>query len=124
MKDLRQDKRYGVQFGYLLDRIHSNDFDVEALDDKGKVNYVFETFEREFGTAYNKRMWPNDKGRLEQYLRGLPSCCAIAFSDYEILQIGESWGYCKNKRQEASFINGWFAQCAGRLIRMRDLLNK
>lgn len=123
MKDLRLDKRFGVQFSYLLDCVDTEIIGENATD-KEKINFVFDTFNDEYGNAYNKRTYPSECERLANYLRCLPSCCSIAFADYDIIQIGKSWGYCKTPKQEDNFVNNWWNCCAARLIQMRKLLNK
>ena len=123
MKDLKLNKRFGVQFGYLLDCVDTDEIGENATD-KEKINFVFDTFNNEYNDAYYKRRYPNECERLANYLRGLPSCIHIAFSDYDIIQIGKSWGYCKTPRQEADFVNNWWSRCAFRLIQMRNALNK
>lgn len=123
MKDLKLNKRFGIQFDYLLGGINTDEIGENATD-KEKINFVFDTFNDEYGNAYNKRAYPSEQERLANYLRGLPSCCSIAFADYAIAQIGKSWGYCKTPRQEADFVNNWWNRCAFRLIQMRKLLNK
>ena len=123
MKDLRLDKRFGVQFGYLLNCVDTETIG-ESATDKDKINFVFDTFNNEYNDAYNKRRYPSECERLANYLRGLPSCIHIAFSDYDIIQIGKSWGYQMTPKQEANFVNNWWNCCAARLIQMRKLLNK
>ena len=122
MKDLRLNKRYGVQFEYLFDCIDTEQIGENATD-KEKINFVFKTFEDEYGSPYNKRIYPNERERLSQYLRGLPSCVNVAFADYDIIQIGKSWGFCKTSKAEDKFVENWFDVCAFRLIQMRDMLN-
>ena len=122
MENLRLNKRFGVQFNYLLDSINTEIG--ENVTDKEKINFVFDTFNNEYNDAYNKRRYPNECERLANYLRGLPSCIHIAFSDYDIIQIGKSWGYCKTPKQEANFVNNWWSVMAFRLIQMRNVLNK
>ena len=122
MKDLRLNKRYGVQFGYLFDCIDTEQIGENATD-KEKINFVFKTFEDEYGNPYNKRIYPNECERLAQYLRGLPSCVNVAFADYDIIQIGKSWGFCKTSKAEDKFVENCFDVCAFRLIQMRDMLN-
>lgn len=123
MKDLRLNKRFGVQFGYLLDSINTDEIGENATD-KEKINFVFDAFNNEYGNAYNKRTYPSECERLANYLRGLPSCCSIAFADYDIIQIGKSWGYQMTPKQEDNFVNNWWNCCAYRLIQMRKKLNK
>lgn len=122
MKDLRLNKRYGVQFEYLFDCIDTEQIG-ESATDKEKINFVFKTFEDEYGNPYNKRIYPNECERLAQYLRGLPSCVNIAFTNYDIIQIGKSFGLCKTSKAETNFVENWFDVCAFRLIQMRDILN-
>ena len=123
MNDLRLNKRYGVQFEYLFDCIDTEQIGENATD-KEKINFVFETFEDEYGNPYYKRIYPNECERLAQYLRGLPSCVNVAFADYDIIQIGKSWGFCKTSKAEDKFVENWFDVCAFRLIQMRDVLNR
>lgn len=122
IKDLRLDKCYRVQFEYLLDCINTEQIGEDATD-KEKIDFVFKTFEDEYGNPYNKRIYPNECERLAQYLRGLPSCINIAFTDYDIIQIGKSCGFCKSSIAGARFVNNWFDESALRLIQMRDMLN-
>lgn len=122
MKDLRLDKYYEVQFEYLLDCINTEQIGENATD-KEKINFVFKTFEDEYGNPYNKRIYPNECERLAQYLRGLPSCVKIAFTDYDIIQIGKSRGLCKSSKAATRFVKNWFNESALRLIQMRDMLN-
>ena len=122
MKDLRLNKRYGVQFEYLFDCIDTEQIG-ESATDKEKINFVFKTFEDEYGNPYNKRIYPNECERLAQYLRGLSSCVNIAFTNYDIIQIGKSFGLCKTSKAETNFVENWFDVCAFRLIQMRDILN-
>lgn len=123
MNDLRLNKRYGVQFEYLFDCIDTEQIGENATD-KEKINFVFKTFEDEYGNPYNKRIYPNECERLAQYLRGLPSCVNVAFADYDIIQIGKSWGFCKTSKAKDKFVENWFDICAFRLIQMRDVLNR
>ena len=123
MKDLRLDKRFGVQFGYLLDCVDT-DYIGENATDKEKIDFVFDTFNNEYDATYYKLRYPSECERLANYLRCLPSCIHIAFADYDIIQIGKSWGYCKTQRQEADFVNNWWNRCAYILIQIRNKLNK
>ena len=121
MNNLRLNKRYGIQFEYLLDCINSEEIGTE-VSDKEKINYVFTCFEREYGNAYYKKMYPSEIVRLEQYLRCLPSCISIEFCDYNIIQIGKKWGYCKTPTSESAFADNWWRSVSLRLIQMRDIL--
>lgn len=122
MKDLRLNKRFGVQFAYLFDCIYSEEFDVEQMNDREKIEYVFEQFEAEHGGGYYKKSFPDEQSRLADWLQGLPTSCNIAFSNYDIAEIGRSWGYCITERTLNEFVERWFLVCALRLIQMRNAL--
>ena len=121
MDNLRLNKRYGVQFEYLLDCISTDEIGTDATD-KEKVAYVFTCFERDYGNPYNKRIYPSEVVRLEQYLRGLPSCISGDFCVYNIVQLGKKWGYCETLTSELVFVKNWWSLVSLRLILMRNLL--
>lgn len=116
-KDVRDYKNVGVQYAYVLDAI-----DFEGSD-KEKVAYFLDCFNNEYNYDYNKRCYPNLQERIAEYIKGLPSCIGIAFSDYEIAQIGKSWGYCKTDKQAAKFVDNWFANIAYRLLQLKEYYN-
>lgn len=125
MKDLRLNKRFGVQFAYLFDCIYSDDFDVEQMNDREKIEYLFAEYEQEHGmNRYPKGYYRNEQECIEDWLRGLPTACKIEYCDYNIAQIGKSWGFCKTERKAAEFVNNWFSVLALRLIQMRNALCK
>lgn len=118
-KDLRDYKVNGVQYAYVLDCIHSDD--VELSTDKDRIEYFFRQFSIEGDMDYKRRMYPNEQERIAQYLRGLPSCCSIAYANYDIVQIGKSWGYILDtERKENEFCERWFNVMALRLMQTRD----
>lgn len=121
-KNIRNYKVNGKQFAYVLDAINVTDFDGNELQatDKERVKYFFEMFESEFNYEYNRRRYPNLQNRISEYIKGLPSCINIAFENYKIAEIGKTWGYCKNERKEAEFIDNWFSVIAFRLIQLKE----
>lgn len=120
-KNVREHKNVGVQFAYVLDCIYND----EKLDmsDKEAINYFFDCFDREYNDAYYKRLYPNLQKRISEYIQGLPTCFGIAFTRYDIEQIGKSWGYCKTEKQTSNFVNNWFDVIAFRLIQLKEKLN-
>ena len=125
MKDLILNKRFGVQFAYLFDCIYSDEFDVDQMNDREKIEYMFEQYEAEHGmNLYKKGYYRNEQECIEDWLRGLPTACKIEYFNYNIAQIGKSWGFCKTERKAAEFVNNWFSVLALRLIQMRNALCK
>lgn len=121
-KNVRENKNVGVQFAYILDCIYNDEKD--NMSDKEAINYFFESFNKEYNNNYNKRLYPNLQERISQYIQGLPTCISIAFTDYDIINIGKSWGYCTTPAKTANFVNNWFAVFAFRLIQLKEKLNK
>lgn len=121
-KNVRDYKNLGVQFGYVLDCIYNEDN--ENMTDKEAINYFFACFDKEYNDTYYKRLYPNLQKRISEYIQGLPSCFSIDYSDYNIEQIGKSWGYCKTEPQTLKFVNNWFDAIAFRLIQLKEKLNK
>lgn len=121
-KNVREHKNIGVQFAYVLDCIYNDEKD--NMSEKEAINYFFECFNKEYNNNYNKRLYPNLQERISQYIQGLPTCISIAFTDYDIINIGKSWGYCTTPAKTANFVNNWFSVIAWRLMQLKDKLNK
>lgn len=118
MKDLRENKKYGVQIAYVLDNINNEDETLKT--DKEKIDYFFEHFNDEYECPYVRKKYPCEGERIADYVRNIPSCIDVAFENYDIIQIGKSWGYCKNKTQENNFLCNWWNTLAFRLVQIRD----
>lgn len=121
-KEIRDYKNVSVQYAYILEAIEHENNSV-VLTDKEKVAYFFDCFYKEFNDYNNQSIYPNSQRRISEYLRGLPSCIGIAFSDYEISMLGKSWGYCKTDKQTAKFVDGWFDTIAYRLLKLKEYYN-
>lgn len=113
-ENLRNDKRNGAQFAYILDSI-----DHEGSD-REKVAYFFECFTQEFDFDYNRRRYPNTAERIGEYLQGLPGCCSVAFSDWAIEQQGRAWGYCGDAKKSARFVANWWRVLGARLVTLKE----
>lgn len=128
MKNVRNYKNVGKQFAYVLDSIMVEDEltgkEVTGLTDEQLIQWAFGHFNAEFGSEWERKRYPNEQERLAQWLRGLPGAIHIAFSDYDITEVGKSWGYCKTERQAAEFVENWWSVIAFRLIQLRQKLVK
>lgn len=122
-RNIRNYKINGKQFAYVLDSIivyDNEDNEIESATDKERVKYFFVCFNDEYNSPYEKKLYPNLRDRISQYLQGLPKCIHVAFTDYDIAQIGKEWGYCKTERSENQFIENWFSCIALRLLQLKD----
>ena len=100
--------RIGVQCVYILDCIkdssYVNDEEIEIGSDKEAVALVVNKFMETANYEYNKKRFPNLQDRIEDWLRGLPSVCSVEYKNYNIEQIGISWGYCGTEKKAAEFV--------------------
>lgn len=121
-KNPREFKKSGVQFAYILDCVHSDEINVEALNDDEKIKYVLDTFDNEYNYPYNKRTYPCLYERFSQWLRGLPTALSIAFAYYQIIEIGKSWGYCETEKKAEKFCDEWFYQISAKFFQLARIL--
>lgn len=113
--------KFGNQYAYLLDAIYNPDSD-ESMTDEEKIKYFFDRFEKEYVCPQTIRLYPSECDRLEQWLRGLPSCINIAFYWSDIIEIGKSWGFCTDEKKEEKFCERWWHTIAFRLLHLRNCL--
>ena len=117
MKNPREYKRMGDQYAYVLDCINPENYNVECEDDKAKVKFVLDTFNKEYNYVENKRRLPNLQHRIAEWLSGLPSAIGVAFSTGDIEDLGTKWGYEKAVKN-GDFVAGWFRAIALRLMQL------
>ena len=102
-------------YSYILDSIHSDDVDVGVLSDKMKVEFAFKMFHEEMVKNNNRRM--SILGLLTDWLQGLCSTVNIAFTDYDIMQIGKMW-----KIHDPYFVENWFKNIAKKMLELANIL--
>lgn len=119
--------RIGVQCVYILDCIkdssYVNDEEIEIGSDKEAVALVVNKFMETANYEYNKKRFPNLQDRIEDWLRGLPSVCSVEYMNYNIEQIGISWGYCGTEKKAAEFVENWWSVLAFRIIQLADIFD-
>lgn len=102
-------------YSYILDSIHSDDVDVSVMSDKMKIEFAFKMFHEEMVKNNNRRM--SILGLLTDWLQGLCSTVNIAFTDYDIMQIGKMW-----KIHDPYFVENWFKNIAKKMIELAYIL--
>ena len=113
--------RNGVQLVYILDCIRDSsratDDGLTFETDFDALKFFFDCFNQEFNHTYNKRIFPRLADRIGNYLRGLPSCCNIDYTDYNILNLGLMWGVIDSRegRKAEKFVNNFFEVCGLRI---------
>lgn len=117
MGNPREYKKMGNQYAYVLDCISPEDYNVECEDDKTKVKFVLDTFDKEYNYVENKRRLPNLQRRIAEWLSGLPSAIHVAFNTADIEDIGIKWGYARAVKS-GDFVSNWFHSLALRIIQL------
>lgn len=114
--------RNGVQLMYVIDCIkessRATDEGKEFNTDAEALQFFFDNFEEEYNNQYNKRRWPNLAERIGEYLMGLPSCCNIDYTYYNILLLGVKWGVLSSTEDKKAdkFLKNFFTVCGVRIL--------
>lgn len=80
---------------YIIDTINNNDESLETA--KEKMQFFVERHETGFNCTYYKRLYPNLRDRIAEYLSGISAHCLFAFSIYDIDILCEKWGINSNE---------------------------
>ena len=95
--------------------------------DKARVNWVVDTFNSEYGNAYDLRRWPNRQERFAEWLMGLPSAIHIDYMNYRIIEIAKQWGSLPadaTEKQEDKIVANWFNFISFKFWQLHETLNK
>ncbi|HAL9775300.1 TPA: hypothetical protein H7W20_004587 [Escherichia coli] len=89
MKNILDYKKYYPVRAYCLGLINYED---AAADEASQVAAFREAFNNEFWDPRNRAYYRNDIVKaMRDYLQGLPTGLGIAFENYRIVEIMESW---------------------------------
>ena len=118
MENLRNDKRNGKQFAYILDSINHEGNDSE------KLTHFFQCFSKEYKKDLTKLEYPDYfVNHVAEYLKTQPICCTVAVTNASIKEIGSKWGINGGRTREVILYH-WFKLLAHRLCVMRRILIK
>lgn len=109
----------GKMYAYILDSIFSDEVDVESMSDKERIEFALDTFYVEKFENDRRRMSVLDL--LTEWISGLCSTVNVAFTDYDIAQIGTEWGYCRTDARASLFVRSWFERIAGGILRLAKI---
>lgn len=113
-KNPREIKVRGKMYAYILDSISSDEVDVESMSDKERIEFALDTFYVE--KFKNDRRGMSALDLLTEWISGLCSTVNVAFTDYDIAQIGTEWGYCRTDASVSLFVRSWFERIAGGIL--------
>lgn len=105
---------------YILDRIDSSGYDVATESDAQRIRFLKDCFESEYGWRVKQA---GRQQALADWFAGLPSACTVAFSNYEILDLAESWGRLDDnatEAQEQRILDTWFQLLAAKTGQLFD----
>lgn len=109
----------GKMYAYILDSISSDEVDVESMSDKERIEFALDTFYVE--KFKNDRRGMSALDLLTEWISGLCSTVNVAFTDYDIAQIGTEWGYCRTDASVSLFVRSWFERIAGGILRLAKI---
>lgn len=123
-KPLREYKETGMQYAYLLDKCISTDnYTGDFSSDKAKIYLVLANYKSWLSNNKKPRTW-STAHHIGDWLRGLPSCCTVAYWNDEIVKIGQSWGFpLRTDPAQERFADQWWNVCGQRLLEIADKLN-
>lgn len=123
MKPIREYKIAGKQYAYLLDKCISTDnYKGDFSSDEAKIYLVIGCYKSWLKNNKKPDTWSTAK-HIGDWLRGLPSCCSLAYWPDEIVEIGKSWGIpLLTESAQEKFADQWWTVCGQRLLEITDKL--
>ena len=98
-------------YSYILNAIDSEVYDVETNTDTEKLQFLMDTFKKEYVYPDNLRRYGNYQEVMRQWIMGLPSVFNIEFRNHAILEIAKQWESLPEngtEKQEDAIIENWF----------------
>lgn len=112
MNKLKQTKQTKEQFNeYILKAIYTDEYkaynvDVEPVTDKERLQFLYNTFNKEFKYRIKQIGQYN---AFKEWLQGLPSVFNIDFMNHEILTLTEKIYNCTlTEKEQEKILNNWF----------------
>lgn len=122
IESMKQNKRNGKQFSYLLDALYNPETGESYKSDADAVRATWLQFNEEFNHDYNRKRYPNLSERVGEWFAGLPSGVSIAYTYADIIATGQAWGYCQTDKKAEKFCADWFRVLGLRFVQMVQAL--
>lgn len=106
-----------AQYAYLLNKcIDSDNYKGEFNTDKEKIYLVLANYKSWLKNNQKPITWTTAQ-HIGDWLRGLPSCCRVAYCNNEIVSIGQSWGIpLQTDMEQENFADQWWTICGHGLL--------
>jgi hypothetical protein len=104
-------------YQFLTDSIKTaedikNEYGVEVADTlAARLQFVVDTFRKEYDHEYNRIHYGNGSRLFAQWLMGIPSVIHIPFYYHEIIKLAKEWGSIPQnatERQEDKICENWY----------------
>ena len=103
---------------YILKTITGEAYDVEVKTDQEKLQFLYDTFVKEFDFRIQQI---GQQNALAEWYQGLPSAFPLAFTNYDILELAKEWGTLEENAPEAKkdrYLNGYWRVLAANTIQL------
>lgn len=114
-------KKYAKEHDYIISCIDFEGYDIPNPENAAdKMQALYNIFNSEYGWNI-KRI--GEFEALISWLRGLPTCCTIAFYNGDILKLAKSWGSLPDDatdKQEEKILESYWRFMAMRILGLWD----
>ena len=111
---------------YLLNAVDGDNYGVILGNDREKINFVMDCFNKEYSFPDNLKRYPNDVTRFTEWIQGLPGSFNIDYENYRILEIAIEWesmpANATEGRKDQILLN-WFNYIANKTFQLHRKLN-
>ena len=91
---------------YIFSIIDGENYNVTFKNDKEKLQFVYDTFVKEYGHEIERR---GPLGAFSEWIKGLPSAFNVEYRNYYILELAKEWGQVvETESQQYKILDVWF----------------
>jgi hypothetical protein len=123
MKTLTMKVKISTVNAYILDCINTDDFNVNAENNKEKLQFLANTFKSEYVYPENLKRYKTYERLMGEWIMGLPTAFSVAYSYCDILQLAKEWGAMTDnatEKEEDSIIENWFKFIGTKTIQLMN----
>lgn len=115
-----------LAFAYILSCIDSEGYNVAPKTDKEKINFLMDTFRREYCYPENLKRYGNEINTFAEWCKGLPSAFGIEFENHKILELAVSWGVLStaaSERKKGQILENYWNFISNKAFQLHKKLN-
>ena len=107
---------------YLLNQIDGADYGTTTDTPTEKINFVFDCFNKEYDSVYERRRTPNNQKRFAEWLSGLPSCISLPCYYNEIIELSKELQEAESytEKEEEKICANYFNFMSYHIHKLRD----